>query len=91
MSVDADLQRALELSRHSNQMEVDSGISEIPGISAVRNTSFLRCYYLIDMFEFIKEEAQLQKAISASIQSTTPDLYQIVNQDPTKRKREEEV
>jgi hypothetical protein len=71
MSTDADLQRALELSRQTNQMDVDAGITEIPGLSA--------------------EDAQLQKAISASIQSTTPDVYQIVDRDPTKRQREEGV
>jgi hypothetical protein len=71
MSTDADLQRALELSRQTNQMDVDAGIAEIPGLSA--------------------EDAQLQKAISASIQSTTPDVYQIVDRDPTKRQREEGV
>lgn len=36
MSTDADLQRALELSRQTNQMDVDAGITEIPGLSAVR-------------------------------------------------------
>lgn len=36
MSTDPDLQRALELSRQTNHMDVDAGIAEIPGLSAVR-------------------------------------------------------